>query len=462
MAGRGDEPLQKRRRIHLDVMESVALSQSREGSASLRQPIERKHPATGSNQGLEPRYRGRTRSRFCPPRRVNSQPQEEEVSASSSQKVQGADGSCVLNSNKETCSNSPLVLKSQNDSNPFGWESDELEKEMVEQSSDQSIHLLSTLGGFTSAAGMQQNSATCSFSSVTSSPAKNNWTRTGSNSRRQKQMVKDANQSSITSFMSSSLTSASCSTSASGSCNVKNQWSNLSSERKNPFGALSSHPAEKIQDGSPSKMYSPIKKVSENVYTISDEDSPSCSPGIAPGNNSARAAQAKSVPGAKTPFSPPSTQTSSAVRRSSTSLKQASGRGKRCNSSSRKATSAGGTYRGKKAKSQTDCRQRTMSSMMLLTGVDFDEADDKDFLAVSAPVAPVRLEVEVGRTYGLLNDSKVTVTRENCFEKLPADVVENIFCSLPMLDLCLSVNRVCLTWNDIISNPKVRLRTHSG
>ena len=100
--------------------------------------------------------------------------------------------------------------------------------------------------------------------------------------------------------------------------------------------------------------------------------------------------------------------------------------------------------------------------MMLLTGVDFDEADDNDFLAVSAPVAPVRLDVEVGRTYGLLNDSKVTVTRENCFEKLPADVVENIFCSLPMLDLCLSVNRVCLTWNDIISNPKVRLRTHSG
>ena len=460
MAGRGDQPLQKRRRIHLDVMESVALSQSKEGSASLRQPIERKHPATGSNQGLEPRHRGRTQSQFCPPRRVNSQPQEEEVSASRSQKAQGADGSCVLNSNKETCSNSPLVLKSQNDSDPFGWESDELEKEMVEQSNDQSIHLLSTLGGFTSAAGMQQTSATCSFSSATSSPAKNNCTRTGSNNRRQKQRVKDANQSSITSFMSSSVTSASCSTSASGSCNAKNQWSNLSSDRKNQLGALGSHPAEKIQYGLPSKMYSPIKKVSENVYVISDEDSPSCSPATAPGKNSTHTAQAKSV--AKTLFSPPSTQTSSAVRSSSTSLKRASGRGKRSSTSSKKPTSAGGTYGGKKAKSKKDCRQRTMSSMVHLTGVDFDEADDKDFLGVSASVAPVRQEVEVGRTYGLLNDSKVTVTRENYFEKLPADVVENIFCSLPMLDLCLNVNRVCLTWNDIISNPKVRLKTHSG
>ena len=453
-------PLQKRRRIHLDVMESVALSQSKEGSASLRQPIERKHPATGSNQGLEPRHRGRTRSRFCPPRRVNPRPQEEEVSASSSQTAQGADGSCALNSNKEACSNSPLVLKSQNDSDPFDWESDELEKEMVEQSSDRSIHLLSTLGGFTSASGMQQNSATCSFSSATSSPAKNNWTRTGSNNRRQKQRVKDANQSSITSFMSSSVTSASCSTSASGSCNVKNQWSNLSSDRKNQLGALGSHPAEEIQYGSPSKMYSPIKKISENVYVISDEDSPSCSPATAPGINSTHTAQAKSV--AKTLFSPPSAQTSSTVRSSSTSLKQASGRGKRSNTSSKKPTSTGKTYRGKKAKSKKDCRQSTMSSTMHLTGVDFDEADNKDFLGVSASVAPVRQEVEVGRTYGLLNDSKVTVTRENYFEKLPADVVENIFCGLPMLDLCLNVNRVCLTWNDIISNPKVRMRTHSG
>ncbi|XP_064633360.1 F-box DNA helicase 1-like [Lineus longissimus] len=40
------------------------------------------------------------------------------------------------------------------------------------------------------------------------------------------------------------------------------------------------------------------------------------------------------------------------------------------------------------------------------------------------------------------------------FSILPVHVIENIFSQLPMLDLCLNSNRVCLMWNDIISDEK--------
>ena len=458
MAGKGEEARHKRRRIHLDVVESVALSQSKEGSASLRHPIERKHPARDLNQGLEPRYRGRTQGRFRPPRRLSSQPHKE-ASTSGSQEEQSADDKSLLCSNKGTIKNFSVLKSSQNDSDPFDLDSEELEKEMVEQSSDQSIHLLSKLGGFTSAAGVQQNSASCSFSPTGSSPGKNSRRGAGLNRPRKKEWVKDANQSSITSFLSSPWTASSSSTRASGSCGVQNQTS-VSSDRGNRLEALTSYPEEKVAYGSPSKMFSPIKKVSDNVYVISDESSPSCSPDRASGRSVTHTGQGKSV--AKTLFPPFSTQASSTRRSSSTSLKQASGRGKRSSASSKKSNSVAGTCGRKTGKSQKNWSQRTLasvSSTLSLIDVDFDAADDKDFIDVSASVPPVRQEVEVGKTYGLLNDSKVTVTRENYFEKLPFDVVENIFCGLPMLDLCLNVNRVCLAWNDIISSPKVGLHT---
>lgn len=42
------------------------------------------------------------------------------------------------------------------------------------------------------------------------------------------------------------------------------------------------------------------------------------------------------------------------------------------------------------------------------------------------------------------------------FSRLPLDIVENILCRLPFLDLHLNVNRVCTFWNDIIRSPLVR------
>jgi hypothetical protein len=59
--------------------------------------------------------------------------------------------------------------------------------------------------------------------------------------------------------------------------------------------------------------------------------------------------------------------------------------------------------------------------------------------------------------YGLLGSgSEPCDPTINYFERLPVEVLETIFCQLPMLDLCLNSNRVCLAWSEVISSPKVR------
>ncbi|KAL5013331.1 hypothetical protein ScPMuIL_007601 [Solemya velum] len=67
----------------------------------------------------------------------------------------------------------------------------------------------------------------------------------------------------------------------------------------------------------------------------------------------------------------------------------------------------------------------------------------------------------VSDKYGLLGTGhssnllkKPILSTCNHFDRLPLEVVENIFCMLPMLDLCLNSNRVCTAWNVIISNSK--------
>ena len=58
--------------------------------------------------------------------------------------------------------------------------------------------------------------------------------------------------------------------------------------------------------------------------------------------------------------------------------------------------------------------------------------------------------------YGLLGSGHYPYEVDiDYFEQLPPEVLENIFCLLPMLDLCLNSNRVCLTWNSIIADEKV-------
>jgi len=69
--------------------------------------------------------------------------------------------------------------------------------------------------------------------------------------------------------------------------------------------------------------------------------------------------------------------------------------------------------------------------------------------------------------YGLLGFSDNTLLALDCdtdfeeedktdyFSLLPPEVVSNILCRLPFTDLCLNVNRVCLTWKNIIDSDTV-------
>ncbi|KAK7101829.1 hypothetical protein V1264_020153 [Littorina saxatilis] len=410
---------------------------------------------------MEPRYRGRTHNkRFQPPRRVDSQSQESgpSTSASSSQVIAEDFGndSCTggIPSAESSCKTLPVVGPCGNIADQFDSDSEELEKEMVEQSSDQSIHLLSVLGGFQSAAAAaRQNSMESSVSHFTNSPKTNGLDRIANTNRgpAKKPWAKDPTQSSIMKFVSasgpSSSSASSLSISSSGSCST-NGGGNQSHVENNR--STTECQEGKIQYGTPSKMYSPIKKVSDTVYVISDDSSGS--PDKPSGSSSAHSDLAKSV--SKNLFSSFATQKKPTATSSGALSNSTRGRGKKPNTATKRKSSAGNSSR-QKGKSKADSSQRTFSlssSSLSFMNVDFDDSDNKDFVDIPASIPPSKQEVEVGKTYGLLNDSKVTTVKENYFEKLPLDVIENIFCGLPMLDLCLTTNRVCLAWNEIISS----------
>ena len=78
---------------------------------------------------------------------------------------------------------------------------------------------------------------------------------------------------------------------------------------------------------------------------------------------------------------------------------------------------------------------------------------------------PSHTDLECGRSiidqYGLLGvddtfeDSDKDCEPECHFSRLPLEIIENIFCHLSLIDLLLGVSCVCVTWQQIISNPKV-------
>ena len=65
--------------------------------------------------------------------------------------------------------------------------------------------------------------------------------------------------------------------------------------------------------------------------------------------------------------------------------------------------------------------------------------------------------------FGFSNNTLLTLDSDTDFEEdtvdyfscLPPEVVSNILCRLPFTDLCLTVNRVCLSWRDIIESDNV-------
>ncbi|XP_033746802.1 F-box DNA helicase 1-like [Pecten maximus] len=67
------------------------------------------------------------------------------------------------------------------------------------------------------------------------------------------------------------------------------------------------------------------------------------------------------------------------------------------------------------------------------------------------------LDCAITDTFGLLGNGTMKKKEEekiDYFSILPTEVMEHIFCHLPMLDLCLNSNKVCKRWNEIISSEK--------
>ncbi|XP_052779694.1 F-box DNA helicase 1-like [Mya arenaria] len=83
-------------------------------------------------------------------------------------------------------------------------------------------------------------------------------------------------------------------------------------------------------------------------------------------------------------------------------------------------------------------------------------SDMEDFADSPKPPIPVSKAIKSDK-YGLLGTGsypRENSEKVNYFERLPPEVLENIFCQLPMLDLSLNSNRVCSQWNSIIGNEK--------
>lgn len=478
------QPPAKHKRLRLNVVESVALSQSEKGSASLRNPVMRGHPAICPNRGMEPRYRVHAHKQFQPPRKVQTSsdypidcvqegPRNKEESSNKGQDLRNDNMQIELEGGVTDQVVYEVVETLQNAFNTT--DSDDLEREIVDKSGVQKIQMLSLLGGFTSATVVQKQlveteseyEPECVGSYNTSDQNKYPWNAEsnlnggvsrskGTNLKRMmggEKWKQDSNQSTITRFMSRSSPS-SLTNNGTGSSSFHYQSSNSANgigsqqlqQDRNCAGFVI-EPSEKIVYGQPIKMYSPIKKVSNSnsVYVISDESSPDCSQkAVISRTHTSDSDKVRSV--SKTLF--PETQSTSSADQIDLSIK----RFKPKNTTLKR-------MRYKKTRAEPySCTRRTVRSLSsnpgLFGNVNFDEADLSDFADMPACIPPVREEVNVGKTFGLLNDSKVTVVRENYFDRLPPDVVENIFCRLPMMDLYLNISLVCQGWNDVISDEK--------
>ncbi|KAK7503582.1 hypothetical protein BaRGS_00005121 [Batillaria attramentaria] len=463
---------EKIRRIHRGLVECASYSQSEEGSAALRHPIDRNTPGREPHRGLRPRPR--TRGRFQPPRKI----------------APGADDSPRLSGSSVSGSSSAETQSSSQGASGDQFDSCD-DSEMVEQSSDKTIEMLSVLGGFTSAAEVHRQPSPSWADSGQRSPMKNGvgFSQTGYASARyfskpqrksSKQWEKDANQKSITHFMKSSpvvgnvVTSDPCSyqTSVGATCTSS---CGASQQRPSCLQMHSASVEEKTVYGSPSKMYSPLKQVSDHVYVISDEDSPRSSPeknSSRSSLSSSRSSTSISNASASSSFVKRLFDGQKAAEEQSKSMKQR-GRSDAKTRNSKSAASKNfrkpesgvwnGDIRGQKRKRDflfgTERSGAALSTSSLrLDDINFNDSDEDiqsgSGPSVSSSTPVLKREVEVGRTFGLLGESKVKVLAVNYFEQLPVDVIENIFCRLPMLDLCLNMNLVCTAWNDIISNEK--------
>ena len=90
-------------------------------------------------------------------------------------------------------------------------------------------------------------------------------------------------------------------------------------------------------------------------------------------------------------------------------------------------------------------------------GMNTSDLDDVDQGVMNTPNLDVDQAGEYrSACYGLLCTGR-TKFQEINFHQLPPNVIENIFCHLPLMDLCLNLTLVCKHWNAIISNPLVSM-----
>ena len=69
-------------------------------------------------------------------------------------------------------------------------------------------------------------------------------------------------------------------------------------------------------------------------------------------------------------------------------------------------------------------------------------------------VDPLSMGVKC-KSMSVESDSDSSTEESSFFDILPTEIIENIFCRLPFLDLHLSLTRVCSNWNDVICDNKV-------
>ncbi|KAK3581277.1 hypothetical protein CHS0354_033010 [Potamilus streckersoni] len=185
------------------------------------------------------------------------------------------------------------------------------------------------------------------------------------------------------------------------------------------------------ENSSPSKMFSPIKKM-PNSESIFISDSPSSSPS----SDHLHASQKSSIRDNLVVK-----QLFNAQKSLFTSSKRKKGR----NSKIKKENN----HKHISLAFTKDTKQRKLGKdysfdMNVMFDSDMDDTSNHN----------------CSDKYGLLGTGHVPVDVENdnrkvnYFEYLPFEVIENILCQLPMLDLCLNSNRVCLAWNQIISDSK--------
>lgn len=119
-----------------------------------------------------------------------------------------------------------------------------------------------------------------------------------------------------------------------------------------------------------------------------------------------------------------SSQTSVRKETTSTSSSQASDSSESSRSSSTKSTDSSACKSSRRSKKQSSA----VSSMYGLVGDDVSESEDES------------------------EDSSHCGTE---FSQLPVEIMENIFCQLPIIDLMLNCVLVCQQWNSIISRDSV-------